>query len=132
MSNIKERRSSGGSQDSGSSSDLERSGSSVKRNKREELEVEDGDDDDVEATKPSQGLLKSFYYNFVPEPGTEGHRMQMGTASWLRAGVLGANDALVSVAAIMAPPLLEQFPFNLVMVINKLINQFINIYLYDR
>jgi hypothetical protein len=102
MSNIKERRGSGGSQNSGSSSsDLERSGSSVKRNKREEMEVED---DGAETTKPTQGLLKSFYYNFVPEPGTEGHRMQMGTASWLRAGVLGANDALVSVAAIMVPP----------------------------
>ena len=102
MSNIKERRGSGGSQHSDSSSDLERSGSSVKRNKREEMEVEE--DDGAETTKPTQGLLKSFYYNFVPEPGTEGHRMQMGTASWLRAGVLGANDALVSVAAIMVPP----------------------------
>lgn len=48
------------------------------------------------------GLLKRFYYNFVPEPGTEGHRTQMGTAGWLRAGVLGANDALVSVSSIMA------------------------------
>jgi hypothetical protein len=28
--------------------------------------------------------------------------IQLGTAGWLRAGVLGANDAIVSVAAVMA------------------------------
>ena len=56
---------------------------------------------DEEKPQKKKNIFKRCFYSFVPEPGTEGHRSQMGTAGWLRAGVLGANDALVSVASIM-------------------------------
>lgn len=74
--------------------------------KMDRLRSESGGEEDdsprFEPGKPrKKNILKRLYYSFVPEDGSEAHRSQMGTAGWLRAGVLGANDALVSVAAIM-------------------------------
>jgi len=66
---------------------------------KEEEEGRGGNVASAGSTKPN--MLRSIYRSFVPDPTTEGHRSQMGIAGWLRAGVLGANDALVSVSSIM-------------------------------
>eukprot|EP01098_Paradermamoeba_levis_P017367 TRINITY_DN997_c0_g2_i1.p1 TRINITY_DN997_c0_g2~~TRINITY_DN997_c0_g2_i1.p1 ORF type:complete len:271 (-),score=97.98 TRINITY_DN997_c0_g2_i1:309-1121(-) len=50
-----------------------------------------------DAKKPSQWV--SFKESLFPEEGV--HRSSLGVANWLRAAVLGANDAIVSVASVM-------------------------------
>lgn len=45
-------------------------------------------------------LLKDIL-GLYPAIDGEKHKSTLGTAGWLRAGVLGANDAIVSVAAVM-------------------------------
>jgi len=82
---------------SSSSSSVDQSPPEEQQNKVPQMETAPAAGDE----EPEKSMFKKLYYSFVVEPGTEGHRSQMGTAGWLRAGVLGANDALVSVSSIM-------------------------------
>jgi len=65
----------------------------------DDLGEESGPSSSRRSGKPN--LVRSIYRSFVPDHNVEGHRSQMGIAGWLRAAVLGANDALVSVSSIM-------------------------------
>jgi len=85
------------SSSSSSSSSVDQSPPEEQQNKVPQMETAPAAGDE----EPEKSMFKKLYYSFVVEPGTEGHRSQMGTAGWLRAGVLGANDALVSVSSIM-------------------------------
>lgn len=56
-------------------------------------------DKDVEAQKPSADTISTDVASPLLEPDEHEHFSQR--APWLRAGVLGANDGLVSVASLM-------------------------------
>ncbi len=58
-------------------------------------------DMEMDGAPSKLNLWKGFWEGLFPSEGAEKHKSQLGTAGWLRAGVLGANDAIVSVASVM-------------------------------
>lgn len=56
---------------------------------------------DPSGAEHKENFFLRIWHALFPPEDQEKHKSQQGTAGWLRAGVLGANDAIVSVAAVM-------------------------------